>query len=424
MVLPPRVVAGVLAVGLLLVGTGAPMPAGAQEPDEPVTVVFFWGDGCPHCAAEKAFLAELVDRYPAVVVEEYEVWYDAANQARFAEVAAAHGIEPSGVPTTFVGERAWVGFNAQVGEEIEAAVAAELAARGPDTAASPDLGASSTPVELPMLGRVDPATASLVAVTGMIALVDGFNPCSLWVLSVLLAMMLHSGSRRRLVVVGLTFLVVAGAAYGLFMLGLFAALDWVGYGTWVRVGIATMVGVLGILAVRDFLRTGAAFSVGIPQSRKPGITRRSRRLALSDRSLLAVIPMTALLAAGVSLLELPCTAGFPVLWNGILADRGVVGLEFAGLLGLYLGIYLVDELLLFGAAVTTMRVTKMQERHGRALKLVAGSVMVALAVVMIVAPELLDTVGGAVLTFGVALGAAAAVLLLTPRLRPAAADAR
>jgi hypothetical protein len=374
------------------------------------------------------------------VVDAYEVWNDEANRQRFAKVAAAHGVEPAGVPGTFVAGRAWIGFSDAVGAEIEAVVVAELAriaatsptpvpsaSAGPADSPSPSPSASA--LELPVFGRIDPAASSLVATTALIALVDGFNPCSLWVLSILLAMMLHSGSRRRLVAVGLTFLMVAGAAYGLFMLGLFAVLDWVGYSTWVRVAIAAVVGLFGIVAIKDYFWYRRGPSLSIPEERKPGIVRRSRQIALSERSLLALVPITALLAAGVSLLELPCTAGFPVMWNGILADRGVAGAEFAGLLLLYLAIYLLDELVLFTIALVTMRVTKMQERHGRALKLTAGSVMLALAAVMLAAPALLDSVPGTLAVFGSALAMALAVMVVAPRLgldasEPAADDPR
>jgi glutaredoxin len=406
-------IATIGALVALVVGTGIVAGPVAAQDDELITITLFRGEGCPHCAAEEAFLEGLVLRHPEVVVDDYEVWYDADNRARFAAVAAAHGIEAESVPTTFLGDRHWVGFNDDVGAQIESAVVAELEARRSPSASSQP-SASPSSIEIPFVGPVDAESTSLVAVTGLIALVDGFNPCSLWVLSVLLAMMLHSGSRRRLVAVGVTFLLVAGAAYGVFMLGLFAALDWVGYGPAVRIGIAAIVGGLGVLAIRDFVATGPGFSTAIPESGKRDITRRSRALALSTRSLRTLVPLTALLAAGVSLLELPCTAGFPVMWNGILAERGVAGLEFAALLALYLGIYLLDELLLFAAAATTMRVTKMQEHHGRALKLVAGTLMVALAGVMLVAPDLLDSLGGALAVFGIAIGVAAAALAGQP----------
>ncbi|MCB9117692.1 MAG: thioredoxin family protein, partial [Caldilineaceae bacterium] len=40
----------------------------AQQASQPVTIYFFWGDGCPHCAAAKPFLAELSQRYPSVTI--------------------------------------------------------------------------------------------------------------------------------------------------------------------------------------------------------------------------------------------------------------------------------------------------------------------------------------------------------------------
>jgi len=407
----------VMAAAALLVPGGAPSPTRAQDPvAEPVVITLFWGDGCPHCAAEHAFLDGLLERHPGVAVEAYEVWSDADNQALLRRTAAERGFEATGVPVTLVGDRHWIGYSDAIGAEIEAAVVLELAATAapPDAAPQPTPSATE-PVTLPIIGEVD-ASGSLLATTAVIALVDGFNPCSLWVLSILLAMVLHSGSRRRLLAVGITFLAVAGVAYGLFMLGLFAVMDWIGYATPVRLAVAGLVGVFGIVAIKDYLWFGRGPTFSIPEQRKPGIVRRSRELAISQRSLLVIVPMTALLAAGVALLELPCTAGFPVMWNAILAERGVAGIEFAALLALYLAIYLLDELALFAAALVTMRATKMQERHGRALKLVAGTVMLALAVVMAVAPDLLDSVVGAVAVFGGALGAAGLALLVLPRL--------
>jgi glutaredoxin len=400
----------------VLIPSPAPARAEGGSADE-VVITLFWGNGCPHCAAEKAFLDELLERHDRVVVDAYEVWYDTENQALFEAMATEHGIEVSGVPTTFIGGRSWVGYSEAIGAEIEAAVVDELAA----LASVAPSAAEATPkpsgtARVPLFGEIDAAAGSLVTVTAAIALVDGFNPCSLWVLSVLLAMMLHSGSRRRLLAVGATFLVVAGAAYGLFMLGLFAVMDWVGYTTWVQVGVAAVVGIFGLVAVKDYFWYGRGPSLSIPEDRVPEIARRSRELALSERSLVLLVPMTALLAAGVSLLELPCTAGFPVMWNGILADRGVTGIEFGALLGLYLAIYLLDELVLFAAAFATLRATRIQERHGRTLKLLAGTVMLALAVVMLGAPDLLDSVAGALAVFGAALGAAALVLVIAPRL--------
>ena len=118
------------------------------------------------------------------------------------------------------------------------------------------------------------------------------------------------------------------------------------------------------------------------------------------------------MAAGISLVELPCTAGFPVIWSGILVDRGVSGAAFAGLLAVYVLTYLTDELAIFAIAVAGMSLGRMGEQQGRALKLLGGAVMVALAGALVLRPELMTDLTGSLMLFGAALGLAALVMLV------------
>ncbi len=119
-----------------------------------------------------------------------------------------------------------------------------------------------------------------------------------------------------------------------------------------------------------------------------------------------------ILAAGVSFVELACTAGFPVLWSTIIADADVSPVTFGLLLLVYTLVCQLDELIIFAVAVATMRITKLQERQGRLLKLLSGMLMLSLAVVMLVEPALLTEVRTSVLVFAAAGGATALILLV------------
>lgn len=111
----------------------------------------------------------------------------------------------------------------------------------------------------------------------------------------------------------------------------------------------------------------------------------------------------------MSLLETPCTAGFPVLWTSLLAANDVSFAGAAALFVLYMIPFLLDEIGVFVAAVVTMRAARLQEKHGRLLKLVGGVVMLALAIVMIVDYELMNSIVGATAVFAGAIGLAAAI---------------
>ncbi len=91
----------------------------AGDPDK-VTIYFFWGDGCPHCAAEKPFLEEWEDKYGNdIEIKMFETWKNSDNVVLFQEAAQAYGIQARGVPTTFIGEKNWVGFSSSMAPEME-----------------------------------------------------------------------------------------------------------------------------------------------------------------------------------------------------------------------------------------------------------------------------------------------------------------
>lgn len=350
------------------------------------------------------FLDELDDRHPTLDVVAYEVWYDRANQVIFADTLAALGAEPRAVPTVVVDGQVFVGYQDSTADRIAAVVGDLVAGRPVDDG-------DEFVIDVPVVGSVDVGSRSLIGATVLIALVDGVNPCSLWVLSMLLALVVHSGSRRRVFLVGGLFLVVTSLLYGLYMLGAYSALSLVGRRFWIRVAVAAVAGTFGVLHLKEYW-TQRGPSVTIGAEHKPGLFRRMRSLADAERSLPATLGGTAVLAVGVSLLETPCTAGLPLLWTDLLASRDVAVAGAALLFAIYLGVFLLDELVIFGAAVVTMRTTKLQEHHGRLLQLLGGTLMVTLAVAMVAVPTAMESVGGTAIVFAVAAAACLAVLVV------------
>lgn len=428
-----------LAAIVLLTGasSGSAAAAGTTDDGGP-TLYFFWGDGCPHCAAAKPFLEDLAARYPDLAVRDFEVYSDMEGREAFVAMAAAFGFEPSGVPTFFLGEDSWVGFSeSTIGAQIEAAVAQCVAAGCPDAGAgvltqpddapavadpttggsppqsvAPDRGAAGGVVALPLIGEIDAAQQSIVVTTALIAFVDGFNPCSLWVLTVLIALTLRTGSRRLTVIIGLVFISVTALVYAVFIAGLFSVFTVASIAPWVQVLVAVVAAAFAAVNIKDYFWFKKGVSFTIADERKPGIYQGIRRVIARADSVPALVGGTVVLAAGVSLVEFACTAGFPVLWTNILASQGVGVGAFLLLLALYMLIYQLDELAIFGVAVVTLRSSRLEERHGRVLKLVGGMLMLTLAVVMLVDPSLMSSVGTSLLVFAVALGATAVLLLV------------
>ena len=417
------VVAALVAAAFATLGPSRAATTPLNEPG--VTITYFWGDGCPHCAALRPFLDELGTR-PGVDLVAYEVWHDDANRALFERVAEAHDVDADGVPAVFVAGGAWIGDSDAYRQAITATVERCEAGGCPDVAGDviagrvpervpeeerPETG--GTVVSVPLLGSHDVGSDSMLWATALIAFVDGFNPCSLWVLTVLLAMILRTGSRSRLALIGGAYVTTAAVVYGLFLIGLFSALAVVDYAWWIRVGVALFALAFAAVNLKDYVWFGRGLSLTIPDRFKPQIVRSTRSVALEERRLPVVVGMTVAMAAGVSLLELPCTVGFPVVWTNLLAERNVGTSEYAFLLAVYLLIFLVDEIAVLLAAIVAMRIGRVDERHGRVLKLGGGMLMAVLAVVMIARPALLEGMSGTALVFGAAAALTAAALVAT-----------
>ena len=272
----------------------------------------------------------------------------------------------------------------------------------PEAAQSDTSELQQESLELPFIGEISTEDTPLVALTAMIALVDGFNPCSLWVLTFLLGLVVHSGSRKKTAAVGLTFLTVTSIGYGAFVYGLINVFSYVSHLMWIKAAVAAVALVFGAVNVKDFFYWNRGLSFTIPDRSKPKIARELSETVRKD-SLAMTLFGTAVIAAGIILVEVPCTAGFPLIYSNILAERGVQTGFALVLLGLYMLIYLLDELAVFLGITYTMEKTRFEEKHGRYLKLLGGMIMIALAATLLIRPEMMETLSGTIYIFGSAL---------------------
>lgn len=386
-----------------------------------VVMYFFWSEGCPYCAREKPFLETLEEKYPPLVVVKKEISSSRENVQLLQKMGEEYGREVRGVPATFLGDRVWVGFDKKVEEEIEENVEQCIVGSCVDPMVKlkgesevgevSDQGTKET-LDVPFLGTVDLSSMSSYFSTALIAFVDGFNPCSLWVLTFLLGLLIYTKSRKKIIIVGLTFLLITAGTYGLFILGLFSAFQYIGQIIWIRAFVALIAFSFGLVNVKDYFWFQEGISFSIPEWVKPKIAEKFRNLTQKSHSLPALVGATVLMALGVTLAELPCTAGFPVVWTGILNTQGVSGSTFAILFVLYMTIYLLDELLVFGTVSITLQSSRIKEEHGRLLKLVGGTLMLTLGTSFLFAPELMNGLRGSLIVFGVALFVSVLLALL------------
>ncbi len=177
-------------------------------------------------------------------------------------------------------------------------------------------------IDLPFFHRVDVAELGLPLFTLCVGLVDGFNPCAMWVLVFLLSVLVNLKSRSKLLAVAGTFVFISGLAYFAFMAAWLNLLAWVGFLRPVQIALALLAIGVGIVHVKDFFALHRGLSLSIPESAKPGIYRRVREI-VQARSLMLAIGGAIVLAVLVNFIELLCTAGLPCLYSQILTMQNL-----------------------------------------------------------------------------------------------------
>ncbi len=268
---------------------------------------------------------------------------------------------------------------------------------------------------VPLPDGVAASDRTPLLVTAAIALVDGLNPCSLWVLTMLLALVAYARSRVKTVLVGSTFLLVTGATYGAFIAGAFTVFAFLPYLDWIRGLTAAIAVSFGVLSVKEYFDGGTGVRLSLSPDRKRGIARRFRAVISGKGGSAALVGLTAAAAAGIALVELPCTAGFPVVWSGFMATRGITGGAFFALLALYVLLYLLIEIAILVVAVFGLRVERMSEGYARIVKLFGGLFMIALAAALVFMPQVVTSIGHTLAFLAAAFAVGLAILAVGRR---------
>jgi hypothetical protein len=235
-------------------------------------------------------------------------------------------------------------------------------------------------------GRLDPQRLGMPLFTLAVGLIDGFNPCAMWVLLLLLSILVNLNDRWRILAIAGTFVCVSGAAYFAFMAAWLNVFQWIGYVRPVQVCLGLVAVVIGMIHVKDFFAFKRGLSLSIPEAAKPGIYDRMRRIVNAD-NLPAAIAGAFTLAVLVNVVELLCTAGLPAVYTSILSQQGFSAAGRYGYLLLYILAYMFDDALMVAGVVWTLSRLKLQETGGRWLKLVSGGVILLLGLTMLFKPE-------------------------------------
>ena len=389
---------------LLLVLLLFPLSTYAYENDN-VTLYFFHGDGCPHCALEREYLKELQEKYPKLKIERYEVWYDDENSELLSKVEKAFGTTRSGVPTNVIGNTIMVGFSDISASKLERAIDYYYNNEYEDVVAKIKEGTyqeeekkedefkkeeektdEELSVDIPIFGKMNLKKFSLTASAALIGLIDGFNPCAMWVLLFLISILIGMKDRKRMWIIGLAFLLTSAIFYMLIILSWISIAVKITTVIWIRNIIATIAIIGAIINIRSFIKTKDTGCDVVDESKRKKIFTKIRKFT-NEKSLLIALLGVMGLAISVNFVELACSAGLPLIFSELLALNNVGStMKFIYTL-VYIFFFLIDDLIVFLIAMFTMKVTGISTKYNKYSHLIGGIIMLIVGVLLILKPE-------------------------------------
>ncbi len=336
-----------LTVGWLLIATTFVLAVDSTKP------IFFYGQGCPHCAKVESYLSShnLTDQ-----VIWKEVYHNQENAKEFNQIAdqLQLPLNQRGVPflyfpqtqTYLLGDQSIINYFQT--QNLPSS--------------KPVPSSSSFKLTLPLLLGA--------------ALADAINPCALAVLLILMATTIAQGHKRRALLSGLSFSFAIFLSYLAMGLGLYHAFNAFHFTQAFSYFIALIAFLLALFNLKDFFWYGRGFRMEVPLSWRPKL-----------KSLLQSVtgPLGAFLIAFlISLFLLPCTSGPYLVVIGMLSQKTTASLALRYLI-LYNLVFISPMLLITFATYFGLNLKKAEEfrsRHLRLLHLITAIILFAFAIII------------------------------------------
>lgn len=380
-----------------------------------VNIHLFYGETCPHCAAEERFLADYLDGKDNVKLYTYEVWNSAENQKLLSEVQKQMGNNANGVPYTIIGKKVIVGFSdSYTPDEIKKQVeyyldenneyrdyAGEVTGKvekQEENKNVKELKPTKEKVDpseyektVPVLGKINAKTVSLPVLSVVLGLVDGFNPCAMWILIFLITMLLNMKDRKKMWILGFTFILTSGLVYLMFMLTWLNLATFISKISYIRLLVALVALIAGGLNLHNYIKSVTTKDDGcevVEKQDRKKIMQKIKDITHEKKFIIAFFGIIVL-AASVNIIELMCSIGIPLLFTQILAMNNLSSASYLLYMLIYILFFLLDDAIIFIISMVTLKVTGFSTKYTKYSHLIGGIIMIIIGLLLIIKPEIL-----------------------------------
>ena len=345
--------------------------------DDKVNIYLFYSKICPHCQKEEKYFETLKEKYQDKInIYTYEVTENKTNNEIMKSLKKELKENSQGVPFTIIGSKTFLGYDESFNERIENTI---------DSYLNENTTTDNT-YTIPILGKIEAKNASIILIAVILGFIDGFNPCAMWILLLLINMCISIKDKKKMLIVCLTFIITSGIIYFLSMLGIGFILDLTTI-AYIRNIIAILAIVLGIYNLYTYIKTRKETGCHVvkKEKRKTIITKINN--ILNNKNTLLMFGGTIILATSVNLIEMACSLGFPTIFLEILSINNIHGFLKITYLLIYILFYLIDDIVVLFLSIKAFEAKGISTKYNKYVHLIGGIIMVLMGILLIFKPE-------------------------------------
>lgn len=345
--------------------------------DEKVNIYLFYSKICPHCQKEEKYFETLKEKYQDKInIYTYEVTENKTNNEIMKSLKKELKENSQGVPFTIIGSKTFLGYDESLNERIENTIESYL----------DENTKTNNTYTIPILGKIEAKNASIILIAIILGFIDGFNPCAMWILLLLINMCISIKDKKKMLIVCLTFIITSGIIYFLSMLGIGFILDLTTI-SYIRNIIAILAIILGIYNLYTYLKTRKQTGCHVvkKEKRKTIITKINN--ILNNKNTLLMFGGTIILATSVSLVEMACSLGFPTIFLELLSINNIHSFLKVTYLLIYILFYLIDDIVVLFLSIKAFEAKGISTKYNKYVHLIGGLIMILMGILLIFKPE-------------------------------------
>jgi len=379
-----------------------------EENKNLVNIYLFHSDSCSHCKKEKELLKELEKEYSNIKIYKYEI-SEGENSKLLGEVSHLLGARVGGVPFTVIGGKYFSGFSEENGKKTFVSTIEYYSKYGYKDVVGEYIGDIELPsyeinedaisveefikgygnyiFDLPLIGEIETKDLTLPLIAVVIGLIDGFNPCAMWILLFLISMLIGMKDKKRMFIIGTTFLFTSAFVYFLLMLLWLNVASLLTTVVWIRCLIGITAVILGLYNFVSTIRKKEDGCTVVNDKKRNKIFDKIKKIT-TEKSLLLALIGVIVLAVSVNIIELACSAGLPLIFTEILSLNDLPRLLEIVYIIIYILFFLIDDLVVFTIAMVTLKLTGLSTKYGKVSKIIGGLILIIMGILLIFFPNI------------------------------------